>query len=105
MKMKPTFDSLSVQGLNFVHRDFGILRVKTLTMIQTQPSQNSPAAHQKTPAIKEVVENPSNGEPDEEAQRVNSQGDFINDEDQELDNNDQNDNIEPDQNIDDEEFF
>ena len=30
---KPTFDSLSVQGLNFVFRDFGILRVKTLTMI------------------------------------------------------------------------
>ena len=30
---KPSLDSLSIQGLNFVYRDFGILRVKTLTMI------------------------------------------------------------------------
>jgi hypothetical protein len=66
-KMKPTFDSLSVQGLNFVHRDFGILRVKTLTMIQTHASQNSPGARQGTPAIREIVENASNVEADEEA--------------------------------------
>lgn len=37
-----------------------------------------------TPAIKEIVNTPSkdNGEPDEEAQRVNSQGEFIEDEEQ-----------------------
>jgi hypothetical protein len=51
-------------------------------MIQTHASQNSPPARQGTPAIKEVVENSSNGEPDEEAQIVNSQGEIINDEDQ-----------------------
>ncbi len=37
---KLTFDSLSVQGLNFVFRNFGILRVKTLTMIQNTPAKN-----------------------------------------------------------------
>ena len=80
MQRKPTFDSLSIQGLNFVHRDFGILRVKTLTMIQTHATQNSRIGGQTTPAIKEVVNVPHNGEPDDEAQRVNTEGEFINEE-------------------------
>lgn len=65
-----------------------------------------------TPAIKEVINNQYDqenyGEPDEEARRVNSQGEFFNEDeghgDAEMDEDNQGE-VEGDPNYDDEEFF